>query len=616
MEEINILMQKLHDIQEFNPLGRITERVAVDIIAKVENTFNMQLILNTEATEYLTPEYLFLSIQDEIIFRSRLKKSEISLIFKVSTEKLEPILSKITEKNQKIIRIDDFYITDSFFQKISEEINEDLLKYSVIFLSDLSMKYEFPMNFMKSFISEKVTKKLIPGHLTNETLISLDFHRNLEAKIKGVVLGSNFPINMTRIRERLNERNIEDEEIRLKIEELIENQTLDGKIIDGVYFHSSFLSKREEILLRIFNENKFLNYQTIRDFSIQNPEKYLKNSNQLSSFPLIFLEEIAISRDFLLNFKELIIETLENEGFLPLEKLLGVPLGSNDCEEVVSERGLGLKEGYSELEMGFLFKGTAVFSILKQIRVKIGGFSKKQQQNMKNIRKIINFETLEKELTESFKGIMEDNEAKEAIMRVIYGRLERDNEDIEDREEKNMGVFFERLAQKVKNALDSFKFTFNCYKSAKNSQFQMENTNTKESLSDRVFNQAINLIEISIFFNCKRFEIEIPENFLFIEEISQINVFAEECQIFKNKDFADQTIEFLPESVGNLVKEAENLVLNEDFQEFFEFLEEKEVEIFGREVSGKEESLGGNYHSPQKQKKKKLQHKKSRSTFC
>ena len=556
MEEIMMLRQKLHDIQEVNLLGRITERVAVDIVAKVENTFNMQLILNTEATEYLTPEYLFLSIQDEIIFHSRLKKSEISVFFKVSPEKIQPILAKITEKNPKIIRIDDFYLTDSFFQRISEEINEDLLKSSLIFLSDLSMKYEFPLNFLKSFISEKVSKNLIHGHLNNETLISLDFHRNLEAKIKGVLLGCNLPINLTKISERLNERNIENEEIKLKIEELIENRILDGKIIDGLYFHSSFLSKREEILLRIFTDNKFINYQTIRDFSIQNPEKYLRNSNKLNSLNLIFLEEIAISRDFLLNFKELIIETLENEGFLLLEKLLGIPLGSNDCEDVVSDKGLDLKD--AELEMGYLFKRYAISSILKQIKVKIG----KKQQNMKNIRKKINFETIEKELTESFKGILDDTEAKEAIMRVIYGRLDRDNEDIEDREEKKMGVFFERLTQKVKNALDSFKFTFSCYKSAKNSQFQMENSNNKESLGDKVFNQAINFIEISIFFNCKRFEIEIPENFLFIEEISQINVFDEECQIFKNKDFADQTIELLPENVANLIKKAENLVLN------------------------------------------------------
>lgn len=139
----------------------------------------------------------------------------------------------------------------------------------------------------------------------------------------------------------------------------------------------------------------------------------------------------------------MITETLENEGFLLLEKLLGIPLGANDCEEVVSERGLDLKE---ELEMGFLFKGYTISSILKQIRLKMGGLSKKQQK-MKNIRKKINFEIIEKELTESFKGIMDDNEAKEAIMRVIYGRLDRDNE---DREEKNMGVFFERLAQKSK----------------------------------------------------------------------------------------------------------------------------------------------------------------------
>lgn len=146
------------------------------------------------------------------------------------------------------------------------------------------MKYEFPINFLKSFISEKVAKKLIQSHLNNETLISLYFHKNLEAKIKGVLLGCNLPINLTKIRERLNEKNVEDEEIKLKIEELIENQLLDGKIIDGLYFHSSFLSKREEILLSIFNDNKFINYQTLRDFSIQNPEKYLRNSNYVIKF--------------------------------------------------------------------------------------------------------------------------------------------------------------------------------------------------------------------------------------------------------------------------------------------------------------------------------------------
>ena len=569
MDEISLLQQKLHEIQTCFFLNKITERVAVDIINKVQNSFNLCLILNKDATEYLTYEYLSSIIEEEILIKSRMKKTHISQLFKVNLEKIEPILAKIAQNNNKIMRVGEFYLTEVYFNTISEEINEDLLKYSSLFLSDLSLKYEIPIVFLKTLISERIELKQIQGHLSNDKLISLDFQRNLQAKIKGLLLGSYLPITFLKIRERLlmekQDFTIENEELGLKISELIEKGDLDGKISDFIYFHNDFLRKRQESLIKIFNNNKFINYQTLRDFYIENPIKFLRENPDFKIDDIGFFEDFAISIEFLLGFKEQILLELESEGFVFLERLLNFQLNEKDCEELMGNRYFDFDEDLIEVEQGFLFKKHEIKGIFNVFKEKLRQFTKK---NKKNLKKIVTLEMIEKEV-ERFPSIFYDSNAKKACIELIYRKIEDFSNEKHENESKELGFSYEKIVHKIKNALDSFKFTFNCYKNMKNAQFQLQNTNNKESLTDSLFNQAINLIEITIFYNFKRFSIEIPANFLFIDEISQINVFSEDCQIFKNKEFADQAIGFLPENVGDLITEMENMVLNEEFDEVF-----------------------------------------------
>ena len=195
--------------------------------------------------------------------------------------------------------------------------------------------------------------------------------------------------------------------------------------------------------------------------------------------------------------------------------------------------------------------------------------------------------------------------AKNALIQLIYNRLnERSNENEEDIHKINCD---NKQVNRVINTINSVKFTYmQCIDS-------YSLLKRPEELYDKLFNQCVNLIEITILLSFKRFAIELPPNCLFNEEGNDFGFFDEKTQIFKNKEIAEKAIELLPLEQKNLIFSLENLVLDEKYEDFFSMIDEKAYEIYGFSLEESEDM--GKYHSPQKKKSKKLQHKRSRSTF-
>lgn len=611
MEEIALLQKKLIEIQQINPLNKISERVAVEIIHNTQQHLGFHLILTQDGSEYITPEFLSKQLEEEFIFTSKISKSQLSEKFNVKFDTLEPFLNKIMAKNSILRKIEDHFITEKYLNDIIVRISEDLTEKHAIFLSEISLKYEIPIGFTREFLLEQLNINNIQGKIYNDKIYSLEYENNFNIRLRGLLKGSYFPISLLRIQEEFNDKNILTmEEIRKKIINLIETKEIDGKIYESTYYNHHFLINRDKFVLENISKNKYIEYQTLRHLFIKNYENYLEN--MISIEKLIFLSQSVVFKEFILLSKEQIISQIETEGYINLEKFFVFLDNSEDVEKILGPKILNLDINQMEIEKTCVFKNDLVQKLVILFKDKL---RVSQQKKKKNNSKPISEEMIEKELS-IFPSIIYDPQSKECLFDLFYRKADELTIEFEENNDR-FSFYLEKISNRIRNLWNSLNFTYNCYQEGRVTAVQFSGPMNSQTIVDNLFNQSINLIEFTIFFNLKRYEIEIPSNFYFFEDINSISWY-EESQIFKNRDFAEKSIELLPWSVGSKITQAEELMFDEEYKEFLDFLEENQEEIYGRCPFDSEEKQKEDkkYLSPQKNKKRKLQHKKSRSTLC
>lgn len=612
MEEILELQKKLADIQATSSLNKLSDRIVVDLIDRLLKTTDFRLIFTQDGQEYLTPEHLDNQIYEIIQIKNRVNIIDLPQLINVGFEKIEPRLDNVCCKFSDIYRLDDFLFTGFYLDSICEEINEALQQHMYIPLIELSSKFAFPIEFLKNTI-EKKTGSIIQGLISGDKLTTFSYLETMKSKLKGVLRASIRPVSLAIL---IKDYDLEEIGLNEKIDELIKNEEIDGKLQGGMFVPNRFLKNQELIVKNFFKQNDYIEYNLMmKQLLIPKPKDFLKS---LFKDSCIFLDNVCFNKDCLGGVKEQVLSLLDF-GWVDLQAQSILPsiLKDEEIETIISK--------YLEINDSTEIDGTIIFSkefldkCANSFKDKIVDFIYKTPQKL-----VENKETNQKQTSKAKKSKKnisnDDNEGKEGANEKIFSKeevikfliekkfLEESDKD-DYLEEKLYGLLVGKIAQlyeKIKKELfetkkaGSVEVMQELQKKIEDLimalQFNLRSVNMIEknytqiavgSFYEAANQSSIYLIENILILLCKKYNITLPPTYFNVnssekigsevgnkENIENIALISlnRKSQIFKNMDLLFNAIEILPKDLSKLFKEIKEFLTKKKVTELVDYV--------------------------------------------
>lgn len=186
---------------------RLSESNCIEIILKLIDTNLLDVIFTADGKEYITPQHLEKEIRDELyVCGGRINLVELSKILNVDLSHVKSIVSSIEKHNKSINVILGQIIDNNYKKKISAEINDKLNQIGYINVSELTLQYDLPTEFIQNLV-EKGLGTTVHGKQDKQDsriFYTENFIAKNRAKVRGALSAITKPTPLTAILGQCN----------------------------------------------------------------------------------------------------------------------------------------------------------------------------------------------------------------------------------------------------------------------------------------------------------------------------------------------------------------------------------------------------------------------------
>ena len=313
MADLNALKNQFMALQKNKSSFKLSERTVVEIVMKVINRGKVNLLHTTSGKEYVVDGKANIEIINEIKKRKRVTTFELSSYLELPIAVIEKKVDELIKKNKNYLLIDGKIMTKEYLDKITQEINDIVVKEGSASLAEISNKYDLSIDFLKNFLREKINEGNLNAKLFPTRIITDYYIQNQIKKIRPLLLANINPISISKILSKYPD--IDDLLIEQNINTLIENGQVKGSFISKEYENALYSKAQENYIIGELNQNNFIDYSKLKNIGInKNGEEFVKNViNNNPNIKGTFLKDYFIT-DNLKNNIYLIITDNESKN--------------------------------------------------------------------------------------------------------------------------------------------------------------------------------------------------------------------------------------------------------------------------------------------------------------
>jgi len=313
MADLNALKSQFMALQKNKSSFKLSERTVVEIVMKVINRGKVNLLHTTSGKEYVVDGKANIEIINEIKKRKRVTTFELSSYLELPIAVIEKKVDELIKKNKNYLLIDGKIMTKEYLDKITQEINDIVVKEGSASLAEISNKYDLSIDFLKNFLREKINEGNLNAKLFPTRIITDYYIQNQIKKIRPLLLANINPISISKILSKYPD--IDDLLIEQNINSLIENGQVKGSFISKEYENALYSKAQENYIIGELNQNNFIDYSKLKNIGInKNGEEFVKNViNNNPNIKGTFLKDYFIT-DNLKNNIYLIITDNESKN--------------------------------------------------------------------------------------------------------------------------------------------------------------------------------------------------------------------------------------------------------------------------------------------------------------
>ncbi|KZC13840.1 PREDICTED: E3 UFM1-protein ligase 1 homolog [Dufourea novaeangliae] len=334
-DEVKRLAADFQKAQLSSTLQKLSERNCVEIITKLVEDKLLDVIFTNDGKEYVTPQHLGKEIKDELyVHGGRISLVELAQILNVNLSQVSKVATEIEKYNKGLKIILGQLIDKTYMNKIAEEINDKLMHHGSINVTELTIQYDLPAEFLQSLIEKELGKTIFGKQDTQDFRVfyTESFIARNRAKIRGALSAITKPTPLSVV---LGQCSVSERIFFSILDSLQEMKQIPGVVAgkqgtNSLYIPTIYSKSQNEWVNNFYKQNGYLEYDALSRLGISDPLNFVKRH-----FPnenIIFLISVAVGPTISDQVYANIEEAVASGSFVDISPLLPSVFTDEDME--------------------------------------------------------------------------------------------------------------------------------------------------------------------------------------------------------------------------------------------------------------------------------------------
>ncbi|CAL1585403.1 unnamed protein product [Knipowitschia caucasica] len=359
-EEIRRLAADFQRAQFAETVQRLSERNCIEIITKLVEDKQLDVVHTLDGKEYITPAQISREIRDELyVHGGRVNIVDLQQILNVDWVHVENRASDVA-KSQGIQLVLGQLIDDGYLDRLAEEVNDKLQEAGLISIAELCKNYDLPGDFLTEELSKRLGK-LLQGEMDqyNKGIIFTQaFVSRHKARIQGLFSAITRP---TPVSSMIGTFGFQEHLLYSVLEELVNSGRLKGSVVGGrqdkaVYIPDIYARTQNAWIDSFLQQNGYLEFDALVRLGIPDPSSYIKK--RFKSSKLLFLRAACVGQGLVDQVEASVEEAVSSGSWTDIQPILPSCLSEDDMGMLINQAMRNINAQTSARVLG----GTVVVS--------------------------------------------------------------------------------------------------------------------------------------------------------------------------------------------------------------------------------------------------------------
>lgn len=334
-DEVKRLAADFQKAQLSSTLQKLSERNCVEIVTKLVESKLLDIIFTNNGKEYVTPQHLGNEIKDELyVHEGRINLVDLAQILNVNLSHISKVVTELEKHNKGLKVILGQLIDKTYMNKIAEEINDKLVQHGCINVTELTVTYSLPIEFLQSLIEKELGKTIFGKQDTQDSRVfyTESFIARNRAKIRGALSAITRPTPLSAV---LGQSSVPERIFFSILDSLQEMKQIPGIVAgkqgtNSLYVPTIYSKSQNDWVVNFYKQNGYLEYDALNRLGISDPSNFVKRH-----FPnenITFLDSVAVGTTLLDQVDANIEEAVATGSFVDISPLLPSVFSYKDME--------------------------------------------------------------------------------------------------------------------------------------------------------------------------------------------------------------------------------------------------------------------------------------------
>lgn len=295
----------------------------------------VNVIFTNDGKEYITPEYLRKEVEDELyVHGGRINLVELMQILNVDLTHVNGIAETLARERPEVHVILGQLVDDNYLQRIAIEINEKLSQEGEISVSDLTVQFDLPSEFLLSHVMEKYLGKLIRGRQDASDpriFFTQNYINRCKSKIRGALAALTRPTSVHHILQQIG---VQERIFHSLVNEVGPAGVVTSKQVGAQYIPNAYTRNQTEWIESFYRQNGYLEYEAVNRLGVSDAKSFIKR--HLGNEKLTFLSKCCVGQRIIDQVESSLDESISSGSYLDAATILPSIMAQEDTEQLLA----------------------------------------------------------------------------------------------------------------------------------------------------------------------------------------------------------------------------------------------------------------------------------------
>lgn len=294
----------------------------------------VNVIFTNDGKEYITPEYLQKEVEDELyVHGGRANLVELAQILNVDLSHINGIADRLTRERPDMHFVLGQLVDESYLQKIAAEINEKLQQEGEISVSDLTIQFDLPSEFLLAQVMEKYLGKLIRGRqdaTDSRIFFTQNYISRCKSKIRGALMALTRPTSVQHILQQIG---VQERIFHSLVNEVNPAGAVTSKQHGAQYIPHVYTKNQTDWVESFYRQNGYLEYDGVNRLGVSDAKSFIKR--HVTNETLTFLSKCCVGARLIDQIESSLDESIASGSYLDASTILPSIMVEEDIEQLL-----------------------------------------------------------------------------------------------------------------------------------------------------------------------------------------------------------------------------------------------------------------------------------------